>query len=105
LQPNNVTVVTFSFADKGIKELVYKVCRGYAIEEHRFFHSVNSTHLVLLKRRKVRTDNINDVDSDSNGNNDCDEFVASSEYYAESEEYICGGSDDPDFKNGIDCRS
>ena len=52
-----------------------------------------------------RTDNINDVDSDSNGNNDCDDYVASSEYYAESEEYICGGSDDPDFKNGIDCRS
>ncbi len=66
LQPSNVSVVVFSF-DKGMKELIYKVCRGYAIEQHRFFHSVNSTHKVF----KVI------YESD----------VASSDYYVESEDY------------------
>ncbi len=66
LQPSNVSVVVFTF-DKGMKELIYKVCRGYAIEQHRFFHSVNSTHKVF----KVI------YESD----------VASSDYYVESEDY------------------
>ena len=65
LAPSNVTIVTMTIT-KGLKELIYKVCRGYAIEAHRFFHSVNSTHQVFKLMHSE---------------------MASSEY-AESEEYV-----------------
>ena len=63
-----------SVSADGLKETVYKVYCGYNIEGERFFHAINSTHVVV-------GEDLFDVDIDS-----CD--------LAESVEYQGYGSDE-----------
>ena len=73
LVPSDVTVLTISPKDGGLKETVYKVYCGYNIEGERFFHAIHSKHIVVAE-------DLFDVDIDS-----CD--------LAESVEYQGYGSD------------
>ena len=48
LSASDVTVLTVSPKD-GLKETVYKVYCGYKIEQERFFHALNSKHVVIAE--------------------------------------------------------